>query len=217
MSVLLAVILLYEFTIKEIASFKSNNFTASVSAHAELDEDQYDKVKNAMGEELTTGVMATPAKRPKPPPTPPKKPHEVFSRLNKSKQGMVQALKKVKDSVGKVPRDLKQVDDVKVKLVNKGWPQSLADHLETEATVVRDLAGVHKTYWAAETILDHTELPLKLNGREDVLDAAQLEAVEARVTAVNEKAKDYTTNKNELDKSLRLFMTTTLQQSINIT
>ena len=201
---------------KEVASFKSNDFTASVSAHADLDEDQYDKVKNAMDEELTTGVMATPAKRPKPTPPPQKKPHEVFSRLSKAKQGMGQALKKVKDSVDKVSRDLKQFDDVKVKLVNKGWPQSLADHLETEATVVRDLAGVHKTYWAAETVLDHTELPLKLNGREDVLDEAQLEAVEARVTAVNEKAKDYTTKKNELDKSLRTFITTHLQQTIKI-
>ena len=219
MSVLLAVILLYEFTIKEVASFKSNNFTASVSAHAELDEDQYDKVNNAMDAELTTGVMAPPAKRQKTSPTSPKKPHEVFSKLNKAKLGMGQALTKLKDSIDKVTIDLEQVYDVKVRIVNKGWPQSLADHLEAEATVVRDLARVHKRCWAEETVLGYhhdLELPLNLHGREAELNAAQREAVEGRVSGLIERVNGYTTQKNKLDNRLRVFMTTTLRQCIKI-
>ena len=202
---------------KEVASFKSNDFTASVSAHAELDEEQYDKVKNAMDDELQTGVMATPAKRPKPSPPPQKKPHEVFSRLSKAKQGMNLALKRIKDAIEKVTRDLRQVDDVKEKLVKKGWPQSLADHTETEANVVRDMAAACKTYWAEECVLDNSEMPLTLTGKEDALDGAQLEAVEARITEVNEKVKEYATKKSELDQKLRTFMTNHLQSLIKIT
>ena len=114
-------------------------------------------------------------------------------------------------------KDLKQVDTVKAKLVEKGWPQSLADHLEAAATVVRDESAVKRAYWAAETVLDVTELPLKLTGKEDLLDKDQLAAVEAQVTDANAKATVYTTKKGELDKSLRHFMTNVLQSSIKIT
>ena len=53
-------------------------------------------------------------------PSAPAKPHAIFQKCNLAKQGSSKALKSIKISTDKAEKDLKQVMEVKAKLLAKG-------------------------------------------------------------------------------------------------
>ena len=74
------------------------------------------------------------------------KPHEIYARVSTAKAGFNKALKAIKTSVEKVESDIKQLATTKNKLLKKGWPETLGDHLEQEACVPVTTAEEAKTF-----------------------------------------------------------------------
>ena len=146
----------------------------------------------------------------------PAKPHEVFARVSLARVGHAQALKKLKQSVDKVSKDLKEVDSVSEKLLRKGWPPTLAQHLKQSAAEVAQHANDNKDYWAQESIRDQDPLPLELTGKEPKLNSDQLREIERAITAINEKTKEFVDKKRDLDAKLRAFVTGVLADSVKI-
>ena len=159
--------------------------------------------------------------RPKPSRPAPKRvaaapPHEIFARLKLAKQGASSALNSVKSAADKAVGELAQVTSVKTRLVQKGWPESLGDHLDIEAKKVEAKAAECKTFWAAESLVESPSLPDDLSGKEATLTAEQQDSIEKIIKEQNAKVTKYTATKTAMDGTLRSFVTGPLAGTLKI-
>ncbi len=209
----------FEFNVEELSNMKTNTFHAEVRAEAALDSEQYDGVKQAMDEQLNgqkvgpeRSASGTPRKT-----TTKKAPasHEIFARFRLAKQGATTALNSVKASADKVASELAQVSSVKDRLVKKGWPESLGEHLDVEAKKVEVKAEEFRMFWAAESLVA-AALPDGISGKEATLTPEQEKAIEQSIKDQNAKTTLYTNKKATLDGCLRNFVTGTLAGTIKL-
>lgn len=208
----------YEFTLEEIEHMRDNSFEAAVECRATLDPEHYDAVKSAMDADLND--MAKPAAKKgghsSKKATPPPKPHEIFARFRLAKQGCTSALNSVKAAADKVTSELAQVASVKDRLIKKGWPHSLGDHLSQEASKVEAAAEEYKKFWADESLLDQVKLPDGVSGKEADLPNDQVVVIEDAIKKTTHRTSTYIEKKKKLDGHLRTFVTGPLAGSIKI-
>lgn len=133
-----------------------------------------------------------------------------------AKQGATSALNSVKSAADKAVGELAQVTSVKTRLVQKGWPASLGDHLDLEAKKVEEKLAECKTFWASESLVEVENLPATLTGKEATLTPEQLSAIEKIIKTQNERVKKYNATKASMDGTLRSFVTGPLAGTLKI-
>lgn len=133
----------FRYTVDEIHAMKKTTFEAGVENKCEMSTEHYDQVKAAMEEDFTTGPKKSKKQKTT---TPPKKPHEIFQRLAISRSGCTKALSSIKQACDKATKDCSKVEDAKKKLMLKGWPELLGNHLSAEAAKVLDASAAAKQF-----------------------------------------------------------------------
>jgi hypothetical protein len=136
--------------------------------------------------------------------------------LRLAKQGATSALNSVKGAADKAVGELAQVTSVKTRLVQKGWPASLGEHLDLEAQKVETKVAECKTFWASESLVDVASLPDDLNGKEASVTSEQKKAIEKIINDQNERVKTYNATKLSMDGTLRSFVTGPLAGTLKI-